>query len=351
MRVAMEHVIFTELQGQDGNLGIITLNRPDALNALTQAMINSISQQLDSWAKRTSIKVILIQGNGERAFCAGGDIRAVYKKQVDKQFFAEEYRLNDTIARYPKPFIALCHGITMGGGVGLSTHATIRIATEDYCFAMPETGIGFFPDVGASYFLSRCPGFTGLYLGLTGARLNAAQASSLNLIDFVIPTAAKQSVIEKLATTPLAEPVKPFVKALLQPFIKSPALAELALSRQIIDACFSKKTIAQIIAALKKQNTSACDAVLKQLAFKSPTSLKVTLALLQQNRTKNLQECLGIEYRLAQHFLTQHDFYEGIRAAVIDKDQQPHWLPESLAKVTKKHVATYFAVEIPQLFL
>lgn len=351
MRVAMEHVIFTEQQGQDGNLGIITLNRPDALNALTQTMINSISQQLNSWAKQTSIKAVLIQGHGERAFCAGGDIRAVYEKQVNKQFFAEEYRLNNTIAQYPKPFIAICHGITMGGGVGLSTHATFRIATEDYCFAMPETGIGFFPDVGASYFLNRCPGFTGIYLGLTGARLNAEQALNLNLIDFVIPAATKQSIVEKLAATPLTEPVRPFVKALLQPFIKSPALAELVLSRQTIDACFSKNTITQIIAALKKQTTSACDAVLKQIALKSPTSLKVTLALLQQNRTKNLQECLGIEYRLARHFLTQHDFYEGIRAAVIDKDQQPHWLPAKLAKVTKKQVATYFAAEIPELFL
>lgn len=347
----MEQVIFTEKKGQDGNLGIITLNRPDALNALTQAMILSISQQLDSWAKQSSIKAVLIQGNGERAFCAGGDIRAVYEKKVDAQFFAEEYRLNNTIADYPKPFIALCHGITMGGGVGLSIHAAIRIATEDYYFAMPETGIGFFPDVGASYFLNRCPGYTGIYLGLTGARLNAAQALSLNLIDFVIPIDAKQNLIEKLAATPLPKPVKLSIKAILQPFIKIPPAADLALSRQTIDACFSKKTITQIISHLKKQNDPGCENVLKQLTQKSPTSLKVTLALLQQNHAKNLQECLNVEYRLAQHFLTQHDFYEGIRAAVIDKDQQPHWFPQSLSKLTKKQVAAYFAAKNLELFL
>ena len=341
----MDNIQFTEQVGVQGNLGIINLNRPQVLNAITHTMTKQLAQQLTIWARQDHIKAVIIRGQGTRAFCAGGDIRSLYDEELTRsEFFADEYRLNAAIADYPKPFIAWCNGVTMGGGVGLSIYASHRIATEHYTFAMPETGIGFFPDVGASYFLNRCPGQTGIYLGLTGARLNAQQAANLGLIDSIIPAHAETQVLQVLCQTPLQTPLKPFIKQLLNPFTVPIQSTELNLSRRHIDHCFAKTSITRILTALAQQQDPQCDAVIQQLQTKSPTSLKVSLALLQGNKGLNLKECLQIEYRLAQHFLQNHDFFEGVRAIIIDKDQQPHWQPTRLSAISKKDIAAYFAV-------
>jgi len=216
------NVLFEKLLGKSGILGVITLNRSKALNALTYDMIQSISHQLDKWAVDQEVKAVLIQSNNEKAFCAGGDILYVYQAKQNGQsiydIFKEEYILNQKIFTYPKPYIAFLNGITMGGGVGISVHGSHRIGTEKLLFSMPETGIGFFPDVGGSYFLSRCKQNIGIYLGLTGARLNAANTLAMQLIDYYIPSEYLERVKQALLTTSLDFSIKEVVSGILQSY-------------------------------------------------------------------------------------------------------------------------------------
>lgn len=339
-----------------GHIGLITLNRPEALNALSHAMIIALYKQLTAWREDEAVKAILIQGAGEKAFCAGGDIRKIYeaKHEADypmKEFFWDEYRLNHCIYHYPKPYIALLDGITMGGGVGVSLHGSHRIATERFMFAMPETGIGFFPDIGGSYLLSRCPGQTGTYLGLTGARVKAADAFYLGLVNHCIPSNQKPELLDALFSAKLGDAHHTSISAIIEKHAVAIEPAPLAEQRHLIDECFSFNSPEEIISVLQNKSPDWCAQTVKTLLSKSPTSLKVTLQQLRQGVQMDFDQCMQMEYRLALRFLANHDFYEGVRAIIIDKDQKPQWQPATLAEVKQNEVDSYFAplTETPEL--
>lgn len=339
-----DEIQFTEL----GNIGLVTLNRPQALNALTHSMIIDFYEQLIAWETDDAIKAIIVQGAGEKAFCAGGDIRKIYDERNNTesdihQFFWDEYRLNYRIKHYPKPYIALLDGITMGGGVGVSIHGNYRIATERFSFAMPETSIGFFPDVGGSYFLPRCPGQTGIYLGLTGARIKSADAAYLDLITHYVPTERMPELIDCITTNFLGANATQVIENLIHTAAHPAGDAELAAHRNDIDYCFKQDGMEEILNALTQRDTEWCSNVKKTLLTKSPTSLKVTLRELRNGKQLNFDQCLQMEYRMVQRFLTGHDFYEGVRAVLVDKDQTPKWQPAELSTVTKEMVDAYFA--------
>ncbi|MDH3228439.1 MAG: enoyl-CoA hydratase/isomerase family protein [Alphaproteobacteria bacterium] len=322
-----------------GALGLITLNRPQALNALTLEMIHAMTDRLADWAADPAVAGVLIRGAGDKAFSAGGDIRALIRPDNADYiagFFADEYRLNRLIFRYPKPYVALIDGIAMGGGVGVSVNGAFRIATGATLFAMPETGIGMYPDVGGSYFLPRCPGETGMYLGLTGARLDVADCLYTGIADVQIGAESHGAMIERLAAGDAAETV---LRALAEP----PGPAPLAEHREAIDRCFAGDSVEDIVAALEGEGGDFAARTLEALAAKSPFALKVAFRQLRQGRALDFEECMAMEYRLSQRVVPGHDFREGVRAAVIDKDRSPRWHPATLAAVSDDRVAACFA--------
>ena len=340
---------------RQGQVGVIVLNRAQVLNAMSMEMCIDMKLQLDYWREDDQVKVVVIRGNGEKAFCSGGDIRALYhhgRENVaqSQKFFWHEYRLNRTIARYPKPYVALCHGITMGGGVGVSIHGSHRVGAIDLKWAMPETGIGFFTDVGATYFLNRLPGSIGMFLGLTGQPLNVADALFANIIDYVVPYKNFDEVIESLSEADLGNNHHDSVHrilhgmALISP--KAPLSPEsFVLEKNLADinACFSEDSLINLLQALSAQKTIFCEQMLNQLATKSPTSLHVVFAALHDRpESEDIDEALKLEYRIVTHMLQAHDFYEGVRAALIDKDHQPYWQPASLKNVENTMTSTYF---------
>ncbi len=325
-----------------GRAGFITLNRPRALNALTLPMIEAMDARLAAWATDPAIDVVVVRGEGERAFCAGGDVRAIWQagKQGDpltREFFRAEYRLNRRIKMYRKPYVALVDGITMGGGVGISVHGSHRLATERTVFAMPETRIGFFPDVGASHFLPRLPGKLGLYLGLTGARLQAADALSAGIANHYVESARLPEV--EAALTEAGTDVGP----MLVRFAGDAGKADLPERRGAIDRCFAGSTVEGIVGTLTDEGGVWAETVLKDLAAASPTSLKITVEELRRGARLDFDACMTMEYRLSQACLARHDFYDGIRAAVIDKDNAPDWRPATLAGISAELVAAHFA--------
>lgn len=336
---------------QRGSLGLITLNRISALNALTLEMINQITEYLFAWREDEHIKAVVIQSASEKAFCAGGDVRFLYemgKQHHTKEwrsFFSQEYRMNYLIHHYPKPYIALMHGVTMGGGVGVALHGSHPVASEHFSFAMPETSIGFFPDIGASFLLNRCPEFIGLYLGLSGQRLDAGSALYCGLVKYTVPHAYFPELIEDLAEhLSHSEDVYAQVDHCIARY-SLPLTAEALTSHlPAINFCFSCENIEQIIASLKGMKEEWCEQLSQQLQKRSPISLKVTLEQLQRARSLSLAECLQMDYGLAQHFLADHDFYEGVRALLIDKDKNPHWQPAALAEVSDERVQRYFSI-------
>jgi enoyl-CoA hydratase len=325
---------------QDGALGRILLNRPKALNALTLKMVRLMDAQLRSWARDPSIKAILIEGAGEKAFCAGGDIRALYDSGKAGQpyaieFYREEYVLNTLIKRYPKPYIALLRGIVMGGGVGVSVHGSHRVAGEGVMFAMPETGIGLFPDVGGTYFLPRCPGETGMYLALTGARLNAADTVYAGIATSFTPVSQWPEL-----TAALREKGDPRV---LSDVSVSAGPSQLEANREHIDRAFSADSVEQILARLDAMASPFGAETAKVLRTKSPTSLRVVFAQIRAGAQRDFVECMKLEFRLTNRFMRGHDFYEGVRAAIIDKDQAPKWSPPAISGVAQSDVDAYFA--------
>lgn len=340
-------VLFSEMPGKYGDIGIITLNRPQALNALTHDMIHLMHDQLKKWAKATSIKAVIVRAVEGRAFCAGGDLKLTYDRSREKHpmraiFFHDEYALNKFIFHFPKPYIAFLDGITMGGGVGISIHGSHRVATEKLLFAMPETGIGFFPDVGGTYFLPRLPGYMGYYLGLTGARLKVDDALHLGLVTDKVDSASLEDLLQALAAEKLAGDAKRAVSEVIKQFSAGSAPSSLALAQPIIDECFSKSSMESILSALRGSSHPLCQEALTQLSKKSPTSLKVTLKAFSLTKDLDFDAVMEQEYRLARHFLDGHDFPEGIRAVIIDKDQMPHWEPSTLDAVTDLDVTHYF---------
>ncbi len=331
-----------------GSLALITLNRPKALNALTLDMMRALDPRLDEWEADPHVQAVVIRGAGERAFCAGGDVRALYDSRAagDRayraEFYREEYAQNRRIFRFQKPYIALIDGITMGGGVGLSVHGSHRVATERTLFAMPETGIGLFPDVGAGYFLPRLPGKLGMFLGLTGTRLRGADCLYARIATHYAPGAKLAALVDALASADLGAG-RAAVDRVLQRFAADPGPAPLAAHRAAIDRCFAGDSVQAIIAALEAEGTPWAEQMLKVIATKSPTSLKLTFRQLREGGRLEFEEVMMMEYRLCQYCMDGHDFFEGVRAVVVEKDNAPQWDPPTLAGVAAAEIARAFA--------
>ena len=325
-----------------GRACVVTLNRPRALNALTLSMIEAMDARLAAWATDPGVDLVIVRGEGERAFCAGGDVRAIWQAGKDgdpltRDFFRAEYRLNRRIKVFAKPYVALIDGITMGGGVGISVHGSTRVATEHTLFAMPETRIGLFPDVGASHFLPRLPGKLGFYLGLTGARLKAADALYAGIATHYVD-GAHLPELEEALTAKGAD-----VGAALAGVAGDPGPAPLAAHRAAIDRCFAGVTVEGIMGALEDEGGEWAGTALAALRAASPTSLKITMEELRRGAKLEFDGSMAMEFRLSQACLARHDSYEGIRAAVIDKDNAPQWRPDKLADVSAELVAAHFA--------
>jgi enoyl-CoA hydratase len=342
------------LFGREGGVGTVLLNRPKALNAFTLDMYRRLEPTLHRWADDPAVRAVLIEGAGDRAFCAGGDVRRVYEAgkgisgdpSFTRVFFAEEYRIILGIHRYPKPYVAIIGGITMGGGAGVSVNGAYRVATEKTSFAMPETGIGLFPDVGGTHFLNRCPGRIGRYLGLTGARLGAADALYCGIATHFVPHDRVPELRAALiGTVWQAGSERAQVEAILASFAADPGPPPITARRAMIDRCFAGDTVEGVLDALGAETEDAAWAEETRaiLLTKSPTSLRITLRQLILGREFDLAEALRLEYRMTQHVMAAHDFYEGIRAVLVDKDQKPRWQPASLAEIDDHAAEAYFA--------
>ncbi len=343
--MSQEQDIIFEVRGA---LGVVTLNRPKALNALTLPMIEAFDARLVAWAADPAVAAVVAEGAGERAYCAGGDVRAIWQagKNGDRltaDFFRGEYTLNRRIKVFPKPFVALVDGFAMGGGVGISVHGSHRIATERTLIAMPETRIGLFPDVGGSYFLPRMPGGLGLYLALTGARAKAADALYAGYATHYVDSAKLADLKAALAEAewPTGDPAG-VASAAIGKFAGDPGPVPLAGHRGAIDRCFAGDSVEEILAALAAEGGDWAEKTLETLSACSPTSLKVTFEELRRGASLDFDEAMIMEYRLSQACMARHDFYEGIRAAVIDKDNTPAWQPDSLDGVTPALVEAHF---------
>ena len=344
------------LLGRAGRLATLTINRPKALNALTLDNYRRFDPALRAWATDPSVCAVVVRGAGDRAFCAGGDVRAVYEAgrgisgdpDLPAVFFREEYELIRRIHHFPKPYLAVIDGITMGGGAGISVNGAYRIATERTLLAMPETGIGLFPDVGATRFLNRCPGQVGRYLGLTGARLNAADALYCGFATHAVRQAEIDALLSELADAGWAGDPCRVVEACLRHVAVDLPPGSLAALQPAIDRCFAADNIAAILDALAAEaagggdDAAWADNTRLELLSKSPTSLEITLRQLTIGRDFDLEAALSLEYRLTQHVMAAHDFYEGVRAMLIDKDQKPRWRPATLAEISDSMIDAYF---------
>jgi len=332
-----------------GAIGLVTLNRPKALNALTLPMIRAFWRQLDRWEPDPEVRAIVMQGAGDRAFCAGGDIRAIHDAgksgdPVGQAFFREEYALNLRLHRLAKPTVAILDGVTMGGGVGLSVHGSHRVATEKLLFAMPETGIGLFPDVGGGYFLPRCPGETGTYLGLVGARIKSADALYVGAATHLVESAAVEELIAALAGADFGENPHGAVNRVLAQRHLAAGDPPLKEHRATIDRCFAGSSVEAILDALQAEGGEWAAATRASILHRSPTSLKITLRQLRAGASMGLAEELRMEYRMTQACLLGTDLYEGVRAVVIDKDNKPQWQPRQLEQVGEDVVERHFVV-------
>ncbi|MFE6776619.1 enoyl-CoA hydratase/isomerase family protein [Streptomyces sp. NPDC057702] len=326
---------------REGRVAHLVLNRPQAINALTHPMVRAIDAALTAWAQDPGVETVVLTGAGERGLCAGGDIRAIYQDarqggDASRAFWRDEYRLNARIARYPKPYVAIMDGIVMGGGVGVSAHGSSRVVTEHSRVAMPETGIGFAPDVGGTHLLGLAPGELGTHLALTGTPVSAGDALRCGLADHFVPRVALPALLADLARHPVRD-------ALARHVQPAPA-GQLDAARAWIDACYQAPTVEEIIAELLAHGAPEAREAAETLLARSPTALKVTLtAIRRARRLGSLEAVLDQEYRASCAALTSHDLVEGIRAQVIDKDRAPHWRPGTLAEVSDAHVARYFA--------
>ncbi len=332
-----------------GGLVVVTLNRPRALNALSLPMCQALDAGLTDWRADPDVQAVLIKGAGERAFCAGGDIRWLHGVLTTEgvgaaaRFYALEYPMNARLHHFPKPYIALLDGITMGGGAGVSMHGSHRVVTERTVFAMPETTIGFFPDVGATYVLPRLPGRIGLHLGLTGARLGAADCLYAGIATHFVAADRLEALEQSLADADLAGDAFAAVDRVLARFRADPDPGNLLKLRALIDRCYGQPRLEGVVEALAAEPSGWGAAQLEQIRAKSPTSLAVTFRQLGSGATLDMDSAMRLEYRLVHRFLAGHDFREGVRALIIDKDNQPRWQPARLADVTRAEVDAYFA--------
>ncbi|KAB1073686.1 enoyl-CoA hydratase/isomerase family protein [Methylobacterium planeticum] len=336
-----------------GSLGRIRLDRPKALNALTHAMVGDIDAALDRFAADPGIGAVLLSGEGERGLCAGGDLRSLYASEgtgFAETFWRDEYRLDARIAQFEKPVVAVMDGITMGGGVGISAHARHRIVTEHSQVATPETGIGFLPDVGATWLLPRAPGEIGTYLGLAGEAAGAADAIFAGLADAMVPRAAVPDLIGALAALP-ADAGHEGVGAAIEARAQDPGPAPLSEVRDVIDRCFAYDMVDEILTALEADGSDFAARTRTTLLAKAPASLVLTLCLLRRGRTApSLEASLESEFHAALWMLAEGDFREGIRAAVIDKDRRPRWRPAALAEVDPARIARWLEPRAETVF-
>lgn len=325
----------------DGNVGLITLNRPKAINSLNQPMIDALSAVLTDWARDDKVRAVLLSGAGERGLCAGGDVVSIYhsarKDGVEaRRFWRDEYQLNAQISEFAKPYVAVMDGIVMGGGVGVSAHANTRVVTDTSKVAMPEVGIGFIPDVGGVYLLSRAPGGLGLHAALTGAPFSGADAIAMGFADHYVPHAD----VEAFRRAVVADGVE----SALAKYAVEPPPGELAAQRDWIDECYAGQTVEDIVAALRAHGASPAHDAADLIATRSPIALSVTLAAVRRAADlPTLKDVLVQDYRVSSASLRSHDLVEGIRAQLIDKDRNPQWSPARLTDVTAADVEAYFA--------
>ena len=340
-----ESILIDRIPGNGGDVAEIILNAPKKLNALDTSMFSIIHHHLITWNSDDRIKAVIIRSNSEKAFSAGGDIRAIhhananYNKQID--FFRVEYQVNAMIHHFSKPYIALLDGITMGGGAGVSLHGSHPIATERFTFAMPETGIGFFPDVGISDLLKRCPGEIDMYLALTGLPINASDAYYAGLVSITVHhddvTLLRQAIIDTHFTARNIEPLNDA----LQLFHQELETSVLAQHQDDIDMHFQYNAISKIVSSLQNGN-EWCKNTAAVLLRRSPTSLSITFKQQHCARELHFDDIIQMDFNLAHHFLRGHDFQEGVRAAVIDKDRNPQWQPAQLNSVSSHILDEYF---------
>ncbi|KAJ9159705.1 hypothetical protein P3X46_025184 [Hevea brasiliensis] len=332
----------------------LILNRPRQLNALSNQMVSRLLELFIAYEEDPNVKLLVLKGNG-RAFCAGGDVSAVvrYIREGDwklgAKFFAKEYILNYVMATYAKPQVSILNGIVMGGGAGASIHGRFRVATENSVFAMPETALGLFPDVGASYFLSRLPRFFGEYVGLTGAKLDGAEMLESGLATHFVPSAKLSLLEEALHKEDSSDPVT--ISSIIDKYSQQPYLKEQSacLRLDVIDRCFSRRTVEEILSALEREAMNKADAwittTIQSLKKASPTSLKISLRLIREGRLQGVGQCLVREYRMVCHVMQgklSKDFFEGCRAILLDKDKNPKWEPSKLELISNNMVEQYF---------
>jgi enoyl-CoA hydratase len=332
------------LVSKENGVGRITLDRPRAMNALTLAMVVRLYDLLRSWTSDSQVKVVLLDGAGDRGLCAGGDVRALYDAarsgtDLPQKFWKAEYHLDALIARYPKPIVAVMDGTVMGGGVGISAYASHRVVTERSAIAMPEVAIGLFPDVGASFLLARAPGYVGTHLALTGARIGAAGAIFCGLADIHILAGKLSTLPQHLSRCTTSRDVTEVLNGLST----ATQMSDLASARSWIDHCYAAHTIEDILDRLDWCKEEAACVALQMIQANSPTSLKVTLRNLREAHSfQKIEDCLRQDYRIALACIEGHDFIEGIRAIVIDKDLKPRWCPVEIELVTPDIVNQHF---------
>lgn len=334
---------------RSGGLGHIELNRPEVINALTHDMIRRMDRTLASWAADDAIGAVLITGAGKRGLCAGGDIRAIYLDATEGgsaslDLWRDEYRLNARIASYPKPVVAIMHGLVMGGGIGVSAHARHRVVTDGAMLAMPEVGIGLVPDVGGSWLLARAPGELGTHAALSAARMGPGDAVELGLADQYVPANALAALRAALSGLPAGADAREPVRVAIERVASAPPASTFAAGRSWIDACYRGCSVERILARLDRSAEPEARAAAGEIRRKSPTSVKVALAALRRaRRLDSLEAALDQEFRVTSRCFAAPDLTEGIRAQVIDKDHDPKWRPSALDQVTDERVRRYFA--------
>lgn len=331
----------------DDGIGFVTLNRPKAINSLNQNMVTALSAVLTEWERDGAVRAVVLSGAGERGLCAGGDVVAIYHSAradgvAARRFWYDEYLLNAQIGRFAKPYVSLMDGIVMGGGVGVGCHANTRVVTDTTKMAMPEVGIGFIPDVGGTYLLSRAPGSLGLHAALTGAPFTGADAIALGFADHYVP----HDELDTFSRSIVAEGVE---RAVAQHAVEPPP-SDLAAQREWIDECYDGDTVADIVAALRGHDAGPANDAANVIATRSPIALSVTLESVRRAaKLDTLEDVLTQEYRVSCGSLRSHDLVEGIRAQLVDKDRNPQWNPASLPEVSDADVEAYFAPAEPDL--
>jgi enoyl-CoA hydratase len=333
-------------RAEDG-VGLIVLNRPQAINSLNHSMVNTMQEVLAAWERDDSVRAVVLSGAGDRGLCAGGDVLAIYHSAradgvAARRFWHDEYLLNAQIGRFAKPYVSLMDGIVMGGGVGVGSHASTRVVTDTTKMAMPEVGIGFIPDVGGTYLLSRAPGSLGLHVALTGSPFTGADAIALGFADHYV----LHDKLDQFSGAIVGEGLE---RALAEHAVEPPP-SDLVAQREWIDDCYAGDTVADIVAALHGHDAGPANDAANVIATRSPIALSVTLASVRRAaKLSTLEDVLTQEYRVSCASLRSHDLVEGIRAQLVDKDRNPSWSPASLAEVSAADVDAYFTPAEPDL--